>query len=1244
MRHDYTSRLAREWLVDDEPEPWRELHGSAVLTDLSGFTRLTESLTALGAEGAEVLHRSLMVCFATLLGPSVAVGGDIVGFAGDAALVWFDGEDHERRALEAAAAMPYGLARLPAAVTGGKRLRVSVGVHTGSMHAFLIGAPQRGLVFAGSEVSKLVRLQTLASPGQVLASDAIVPHVPAGRRGASVGDAVALKPARSRHNVHAADLAVSAPLSPQHKARCLTLLDARVREVVTADLPTGDHRTAAIGFVALAGLDDTIALVGPAAAHEKLHRVATTIERVASDLGIAWLDTDVGSNSVKLLLAAGVTRADPDDDGRMLLALRRILDEAGVPLKAGAQRGAVFAGALGVPGRLTFTVLGDAANVAARALGFAEAGELIVGDTMAFPPRLIVSSESLGPTQLRNRAKLVDLHRVSSVVVPPVPKGRTQLSSSSVRVAEREQIALAWKECADGSGRHIAIMAEPGMGGSELLADAIDRAGTAGSLVVADPYRRQVPYGVVRTIVDLLAFDLADGQDPWDWLSAHATQLGPQHQSWLGDGRTALQQTADGPSTRSGDPTGTARRARAVLTELLSVAAPRPWMLAVDDVDAIDDASRQVLADLADRSSDARWLILTSAASLEAALGRPAESCDLLTLLPIERSSAYRYVADLAAGLRDDQIASIVDAAGGNPLVLAELALNPLPGQVPDSLDRLCQGRIDALPVTLSRLIRDASVIGTTVPLDLAAQILGSSAASDPETWRPAHLILRPGVPGTVVFRHNAYRASAYASLSFHRRRELHSALADALATRGSASKAELASHYHEAGREREAYPLAVDAARSAARQGATVEARRLLELAVEISRDVDRPATGRLLGELGQACMMQGDLAAAETAFASAARVLTDPNDQAGICSHRSTLARRQGRALKALRWARQGLTLVPFVTPSSKPIRLRLLLDEAVALDFAGRSAEALAVCTEVLDSAVAAGDRSNEGLAHLQLEMLWSATHDPRSEAHARAAISIFEDLGDDANLGDALNNAGLTAMYAGDWSTALERYRRGIEVAERSGDSLSALALTINEGFLSLRMRDLGVAEDRARRALRSAANQRAERYLGYGYVLLAQIAADDGRPDDADAALALAREIFDRLDDRSMLVDCDVAAVGNLVAAGRFEEALAADAVVAKSLGRGLPEAEAMLHLHAGRAAALCGNFALGASRLARCLAITERHSLLYERFLALSAQQELAAVGGPAVPTEQEAEHTRLGRTLGLVPNRDVGA
>ena len=141
----HTSRLVATWVAEPSAPPWRELEGSAVLADVSGFTSLTERLAGTGAEGAEVLHRVMTLCFTTLLDRATALGGDIVNFAGDAALVWFDGDDHVERAVDAAATMPTGLAKLPASATGGRRLRVSVGVNSGPLlsSAFVMPKSER---------------------------------------------------------------------------------------------------------------------------------------------------------------------------------------------------------------------------------------------------------------------------------------------------------------------------------------------------------------------------------------------------------------------------------------------------------------------------------------------------------------------------------------------------------------------------------------------------------------------------------------------------------------------------------------------------------------------------------------------------------------------------------------------------------------------------------------------------------------------------------------------------------------------------------------------------------------------------------------------------------------------------------------------------------------------------------------------------------------------------------------------
>ncbi len=121
--------------------------------------------------------------------------------------MWFDADefdDHLDRAVDAAATMPRNLAALPAGLTGGRRLKVSVGVHTGSFHPVLAGSSQQALCLCGPDVSLLATLQDAAPPGAVAVSAAVASAVPPQWVGDPVGpgsscDAVAaLRPSPPR--------------------------------------------------------------------------------------------------------------------------------------------------------------------------------------------------------------------------------------------------------------------------------------------------------------------------------------------------------------------------------------------------------------------------------------------------------------------------------------------------------------------------------------------------------------------------------------------------------------------------------------------------------------------------------------------------------------------------------------------------------------------------------------------------------------------------------------------------------------------------------------------------------------------------------------------------------------------------------------------------------------------------------------------------------------------------------------
>ena len=96
---------------------------------------------------------------------------------------------------------------------------------------------------------------------------------------------------------------------------------------------------------------------------------------VRRELGLTWLESDIDVDGGKLYLAAGAPSSTGADEERMLRALRAILDEGSpLTLRAGVNRGPVFAGDIGASARRTYAVMGDTVNLAARLAARAEPG------------------------------------------------------------------------------------------------------------------------------------------------------------------------------------------------------------------------------------------------------------------------------------------------------------------------------------------------------------------------------------------------------------------------------------------------------------------------------------------------------------------------------------------------------------------------------------------------------------------------------------------------------------------------------------------------------------------------------------------------------------------------------------------------------------------------------------------------------------------------------------------------------
>ena len=234
--------------------------------DLSGFTKLTERLARAGRSGPEELSDILDGTFGALLGSARDDGPDLVKWGGDAVLLLFRGEDHAKHAVRASYWMRQTLREVGQtyATAGRVTLRMSVGIHSGQFHFFLVGDPDlhRELIVSGPGASMTATMEAIAQAGQIVVSDATAELLDPATLGVVVPGGRVL-----RSTLRAMPDIPDLPQPSGHEDLDVEqLLPPPVRDHLLSASGLSEHRQVAVAFVQFSGTDDLIGTGGGEAA------------------------------------------------------------------------------------------------------------------------------------------------------------------------------------------------------------------------------------------------------------------------------------------------------------------------------------------------------------------------------------------------------------------------------------------------------------------------------------------------------------------------------------------------------------------------------------------------------------------------------------------------------------------------------------------------------------------------------------------------------------------------------------------------------------------------------------------------------------------------------------------------------------------------------------------------------------------------------------------------------------------
>jgi DNA-binding CsgD family transcriptional regulator len=597
------------------------------------------------------------------------------------------------------------------------------------------------------------------------------------------------------------------------------------------------------------------------------------------------------------------------------------------------------------------------------------------------------------------------------------------------RPNERAAVERALADARLGSSRVLVVRGEPGIGKTELLRHAAERAAEQGMEVLLArgvESEAEAPFGGLLELLRPALDELERISAPQAKALRSALDLGP-----------------------------TIERDRfvigaATLSLLSTRSERRPLLVVVDDAHWLDDSSLTALLFAARRLLVDSVAVLFAARTGEARTLEAARLPDLV-LEGVDADTAAKIVGrEATTPPAPGVVEHLTRATGGNPLALVELAttaaeldLEPLEGplQIETSVERAYGRRIAELPLAARRILALAATedSGRLAAIGTAAEELGLELSDLEPSERCALVSISYGV---LSWRHPLVRSAAYRAVSADERRGMHAALARALS--------------HDSEIDRRAWHLAAaalgpDEAVAAALEGAGRRARSrsaygaaatAAERAAQLTPDDGSRA--RRLFAAAEAAWLGGHADRALRTLEDALALMPEPRLLAELQHLRGQAVIRAGDIMAGHDILVAGASQIEALDPAKAVVMLAEATDACV---YAGRADAMLAPARRARELLPEQAEERERFFASLALGT--ALVYNGEGEEGAREirqAVSILE--ASDALSGDArsLSAAALGPLWLREAETGSALIDRAIESARTEG-ALGALPFAL-----------------------------------------------------------------------------------------------------------------------------------------------------------------------------------------------------
>ncbi len=560
----------------------------------------------------------------------------------------------------------------------------------------------------------------------------------------------------------------------------------------------GERRIVTILFAKLTRMREVASIFSLEEQLELIESCFKKLEEVVHSFG-GTIDKFIRNNRVMVLF--GAPYAHDDDPTRAVysaIEMQKVVDRwnekinkrvpEGIGLKIGVNTGLVYFGKLGE----TFTVIGDAVNLASRIEEISIEGQVLLGDRTRSLASREFDFEELLPQKVRGKEELISIfhllgHKEAKVELLPF-------------VGREEELAFLeslFKQVCSGSCKVVGVVGDGGVGKSRLKTEFKNRivemanVGAYEGECYSPGTSKQY-----KVFLDILGsmLDVGSGSDEERGKIISEKLLGLDEE--LGFGIPIIQYLFSVKSAEkllsSLDPQQRKNQLFVVIKNILSsMSMKRLIVMIFETFEGIDKSSYELLDYLtSELKSYPIFFLLTSRRRFKEEISK-LENFVIIELNGLSKKESEELILE---GIKDVELPfklmnAIVEKSNGNPLFIEEFLKN-IRGkdiahfsslEIPDSIYGVVMERLDELGSELKKSLQYASVLGRDFSPTVLSRIMEKEVDEDLIRLDDLGFIIEGD--GGYSFMHPSVQEIAYDTLLLKRKKELHNRTGEVLET-----------------------------------------------------------------------------------------------------------------------------------------------------------------------------------------------------------------------------------------------------------------------------------------------------------------------------------------------------------------------------------------------------------------------------------------------------------------------------